>query len=1153
MVAVFTGNALGLFDTSLTQLGSGLSWDAARNRQSVNAANGNLVLQGLDELIQFRGLSVSATRTYNSNGEFAKTGADAWLTGFEREVELVGDLNGATSKVIMRTGDGSEVEFVYSGTPGRYVTTDGSGAHDTLVWHTGTGDNNFWIYDEGSSGHREYFNSASRTAESVSRLYEIRNTRSDGALPVHFIVDYTAEGQVKSVSAGDGTGENADALLFTYDASGRLTSTSTRENGIERVQVRYGYDTQGRLEWVEHDLTPRDTTDNVWDEVTASYNDGNLFRTTYTYVDSTSLRIARMQSSDGLISSYTYDIDGRIKAVTRGDTNINDADGLGETLTFTYDGLRTDVVDSQGRMWSYHYDADKQLTRLEGPARDGLRDVTTYVYDAAGNLLQNKTSRGTTVLSQTDFKYDANGNVLWEWDALGHAVQYTYTAANQLASRTTYTGVDPDRGGDLLPTGGQTTHFVYDLQGRLRFTVGPQGQVSELSYADSGNGVGQQHQARSYVAAGYSGALGLAEIAAWTASNLAGSTLAEFSYDARGRLERRVDFASVDAANGLGVADAAMTVTRYTHDAQGLLRTQTTVRGGDRLAAGAGGTVVDSVVDYVYDGMGRLLDLVQRNGAVAFNQATTDAGTLSDASTQVTRYLYLDSGLQLKVTQDSGATRVETRNAAGRLLSAVDAGASVTSRTTQNFYDATGQLRATQDANGGRTYFFYDARGNVLAEVDATGAMTEYVRDGLGRAVETRSHAQRLDTSGWISAGAVNVSDFAAFRPVDQSQTRVLTRVYDQAGRLTSESDGVATTTYEYDGAGRVIRATRSAPEGTPRFTRNHYDSSGRLQLTLDAEGYLSRYSYDAGGRLVSVLRHATRVDPGLWMFGALDAMNPAPSAQDQRERFFYDARGQQVGHLDAEGYLSTAIYDEAGNERASRRYGKQLAGLTGTETLAALVDEANDAPPANALRETRRVFDALGRLDREVNHEGTVTRYHYDQDGRLTRTEQAQGTTEVRNGSQWFDVFGQLIGELAGANAVDANGNPRITDGMTETQKRDVFAAYGVRHSYDVLGRRIESIDAEGNKTWYVYDARGQQTFLIRGVAVGSVKNARAKSPRPATTPLARRRRRWPTRAASTSAAPTAMPRRRPRRRRSPTWRPWTAASSTATTSAAC
>ncbi|MFP3822356.1 hypothetical protein SB658_27060, partial [Bacillus sp. SIMBA_008] len=78
---------------------------------------------------------------------------------------------------------------------------------------------------------------------------------------------------------------------------------------------------------------------------------------------------------------------------------------------------------------------------------------------------------------------DANGNVLWQWDALGNAVQNTWSAQNQLLSQTRYTGTDPDRTGTALPTGGQTTRYVYNDTERLRFVVDALGRVTEYTYS----------------------------------------------------------------------------------------------------------------------------------------------------------------------------------------------------------------------------------------------------------------------------------------------------------------------------------------------------------------------------------------------------------------------------------------------------------------------------------------------------------------------------------------------------------------------------------------------------------------------------------------------------------------------------------------------
>lgn len=86
MVAVVSGNGLGLFTTSLTQIGAGLGGGASiggsRSDQYVNIATGNLILTGWDESLFGHGMATGLVRTYNSRGDFGQTGADGWQTGY---------------------------------------------------------------------------------------------------------------------------------------------------------------------------------------------------------------------------------------------------------------------------------------------------------------------------------------------------------------------------------------------------------------------------------------------------------------------------------------------------------------------------------------------------------------------------------------------------------------------------------------------------------------------------------------------------------------------------------------------------------------------------------------------------------------------------------------------------------------------------------------------------------------------------------------------------------------------------------------------------------------------------------------------------------------------------------------------------------------
>jgi YD repeat-containing protein len=287
-----------------------------------------------------------------------------------------------------------------------------------------------------------------------------------------------------------------------------------------------------------------------------------------------------------------------------------------------------------------------------------------------------------------------------------------------------------------------------------------------------------------------------ADLSGWTgaAGRKAGSTLLEYSYDGKGRLSQETSYTSVDAS-GNGLPDYANQFVRYTYDAQGLLRQQVTVRGTTRTVTGAA-PAGSEVIDFCYDGMGRLL------GKYVHDIATSGS---DDPSCVATTYAYTDSGNRVVVTLDSGATTTQTFNAAHRLLTSVDSGlvnaVSVT-RTTKNYYDAAGQLRATKDATLAISYFFYDAKGALIGQVDGTGAVIEYKRDGLGRVVDTIAYATRVDTSGWM------VSEKLVIPSVEVNSTTTWNTNFDSlpiAGLDTTQVNDAANSNVLTLSGGRLV------------------------------------------------------------------------------------------------------------------------------------------------------------------------------------------------------------------------------------------------------------------------------------------------------------------------------------------------------------
>lgn len=1137
MVAIFTGNGLGVFNSSVTQLGQsgGNRLGQSRETWGVNAATGNLVLQALDESILNRGMSATALRTYNSRGQVSGAGQDGWVTGYERWIELDGELNAADSAVRYHNGDGEQIVYRFDATRGLYVSTAGDGAHDVIMW-----DESGWIRGrDGHWGSQEYFESDEYRQSGEFDPHPRALLRSFSQFSMSYNVNYDASGRVSEVVSSVGY-PNGDAILYSYIGNtSQLASIATRESGVVRTQVTYGYDSVGRLSWVQTDLTPDNAADNAW-SANAADNDGRLFRTHYAYVtgSASDLRIASVTTSDGVSVSYTYENDGaggwRVKTVTEGAA----ADGSARTVTFVYRSGETDVVDAAGRTWTYRYDADRQLIAMLAPAVNGQRQMTSYEYDAAGNVTRLTTRSFDTATGSTSagieeqrFRYDSRGNRIQQRDLLGNVVAWAYNQANQVASETRYTvadvdGLDADEAGNWSsPSGALTTRFVYehDWSDRLRFVVNAEGEVTERVYTSASPYYDYLLSSeRRYLGARYTGSTFTQQsLSTWAndaaAQRKANSSLTTYAYDAKGRLQRSIAYATVAATvNGDGVLDAGATITWYSHDAQGLLRQSVVSRGAGRENNGA--LAGSEVTDYVYDGMGRLLGVLRRNTATAIGD---------DAQTLQTTYSYVDSANRIQVTQDTGLIRIEARNRSGELLSVSETGTVSgvsTTRSVRNYYDSTGRLRASEDAAGGRSYFFYDEAGRLVATVDATGAVARSEYDAAGHIVRTTRHAVALNTQGWVVADAVSMRElvFATTQPAtlaaDQAwvaQTaadRVAEMRYDTAGRLTQASDNAGSeTSYVYDGAGRLVSTTAwgewiytgggwgdvpSMKMARPptmvreaRTTRMFYDGADRLVATLDAEGYLSESVYDAGGRPVRVIRYATPTNSAYRASGTLDQLRPVTATADQVTRMFHDARGRQIGQLDAEGYLSEAIYDEQNNQRASRAYARQLTGLTGQESLATLRTAALNGAPAEAYRETRNSYNGLGQLVTSLDHEGVVTRHHYDESGRLVKTEVAAGTSDVRANGQRFDVFGNLIGEL------DGDGAALLQANMGEAQLDALYAQYGVRHRYDALGRRIETEDRLGHKTWTIHDTAGNRKFVVRGVEdAAGVDNARGE-----------------------------------------------------------
>jgi YD repeat-containing protein len=786
MVAIVSGNSLGLSLSSLAILGQRGQLGAAGHGRSgeqsfVNLANGNLVLQGRDDVLVSRGLDIQAVRTYNSQGLLSDDNADNWSVGaFGQKVGLTSGKLGAAGSTLTRTDrDGAQAVYTWDASKSLYISPAGAGAFDTISYNSGASQ---FIWTDGDTGRIERYQSSG-----AGRLVSVAD--ADGNTITYA---YNANGTVKSVA-------DANGGISYYDySSTNLTQIRTVSGGVASTTVRYAYDTRNRLSKVTVDLSPGDNT----------VADNKTYVTRYTY-DGASKRVASVTQSDGTLLSFTYVQVGAAYKVA----SVTDA--LGAVTRFAYDAAQntTTVTDPLGAQSVYLYSAQDgsqgQLTQVRSGVTatnpNGLSQVS-YAYDAAGNVTLITDGEGHKVSLQ----YDDHGNLIREVDSAGDTRVRTYNGANQLLTDTIYADAAVvDRAAfnkdAALPEATRYVHAAGNAN-RLRFAITPQGNVTEYRY----DAYGQRISVIKYTGAAYStAALALTEVpteaqlGSWAAAqDLTRTELTESVYDARGQLRNSTTYAST-AANGSGVASTAAT-TQYIYDPRGLLLQKI-----EPATTASGATAVTT---YTYDGLGRVLSV----SAPSLDGGTTPNTTITS---------YDDANGKTAVTIANGLVTVSAYDKAGRLVSVTQqsVGTGVLGTTTYA-YDKDGNLLMTQDPTGARKWMLYDEADRKVAEVDATGAVIEYVYNANGQLRETVAYSTKLSaaqlaqlvdgtgqpTTAWSAVNTVTSLD--ALRPASTPQDQKVWRFYDTANRLAWQVDALGYVTQTtYDGASRILSVTQLA------------------------------------------------------------------------------------------------------------------------------------------------------------------------------------------------------------------------------------------------------------------------------------------------------------------------------------------------------
>jgi YD repeat-containing protein len=801
MTTIIAGAGLGLFTDEAPADGVPAHLPG-RGHQFINVITGNLVLQQLDEQLSGRGIDLTHRRTYNAQAPWNDGNGDGWHFDAEAYLTVQGTLNSPGSSVTRVGGDGRQRAHRWDATRSRYLSSEGSAAGQHSVRYEEPKRELVW--QDGATRREERYAGSSKRlkSETDANGNTVLTTRDAAGLTISQ-ADLHGKQQLAMTYGGTAPATRlarVDVALLKTDAEGHATSTLD----APFMQLGYGYDPQGRLATVSQRL-----------EQDAEH----MAVTGYTY-DQDSRRITAVHHADGSSTAFTYDAAGRV-------ASISDAAGTLRLQYFPENGY-TDVSDADNRTWRYVYDVAKRLTQILAPAlsEGGERSTRQWRYDSAGRIERYDNELGQ---SHT-FAYDALGNCVAQTEPGGIFTTRTFDAQQQVLTLTRHAASD---GGAPW-----TTRHAYDERARLRFVVSPAGRVTEYRYGPDTAGLGQPLSVRRYTIALFDVAplgpqqdISLQALQDWQATQDASSVaLTAYTYDARGNLAQRIDYARTDA-QGQGILDAGASVTDFTHGPRGELRRTAAMRGSARAQR-------RDVSTAAYDALGRLV------------QAADAAG--------VRRVDYDSAQRFARTTHANGLINTVAFDARGLLLGETLANAQE-ERSTLHFHDDAGRLRMVQDALGGRLFRFYDAQGRLVHEVDREGAVIGQAYDAAGRVTTTIRYANRAATENWFDGAQVVKSQLVvggtqADVELDADSDRVTTFRYDASGRLVEQREAQgAPVLRTYDAMSRIVQEARG--ERTTRIIR---DADGLPVGELDAQGHLTERRYDAAGRCTQTLRYVS-------------------------------------------------------------------------------------------------------------------------------------------------------------------------------------------------------------------------------------------------------------------------------------------------------
>jgi RHS repeat-associated protein len=388
--------------------------------------------------------------------------------------------------------------------------------------------------------------------------------------------------------------------------------------------------------------------------------------------------------------------------------------------------------------------------------------------------------------------------------------------------------------------------------------------------------------------------------------------------------------------------------------------------------------------------------------------------------------------------------------------------------------------------NGLVTTRQYDEFERLIREVKPDGGITRWQYEFTGR-----EPVRIVDPSGAMTVLAYDASGNLTNR-IEAAGTPIARTnrwVYNELGQLVRVTDprGHATD-FAYDAAGNRIR--EFDPDNPARQTAYGYDARGNRVAVTNALGYVTLYAYDSLNRVVAetnALGHVT-----LYTYGNNNLVEVESGRLGTNRgrivRYRYDAEGRRTATLrvDEEGRehtWETATYDGAGRVLSVAN----ALGQTTRHEYNELGQRVRTAQPFSATESSdlRFEYDEQGRLEREIDPLGTVTRYAYDALDRQRQVVEAVGTPVQRSRERTRDLGGNLT-SIAYSDGTNTLTTEYAYDLLSRRTRIRGAREYPKDFEYDAADNLVAEVNGRGFRTEYAYDKYNRLTNTVEGIGNG-------------------------------------------------------------------